>query len=84
MPEYEDDHTRNRARRSFDITSSWVENVRQHQGELEADHDENDDDDDREEMNFLRPPGAGPSRLSRRASGTYPFESSTWASLTHL
>ena len=65
MPEYEDVHTRDRARQSFDITSSWVENVRQHRGALEADHDDQDD------MDYLRPPEAGPSRLSRRASGTY-------------
>lgn len=66
MPEYEDEHTRDRARRSFDITSSWVEDIRQHRGRLEADQGE--DDDDRDEMGFLRPPEAGPSRLNRRSS----------------
>lgn len=70
MPEYEDDHSRDRARRSFDITSSWVADVRQHRGQLDADH-QGDDDDSRGDIGFLKPPEAGSSRVSRRSSGTY-------------
>lgn len=69
MPEYEEDHTRDRVRRSFDITSSWVADVRQHREHLNAGQEEGDDD--REETGFLRPPEAGSSRVSRRSSCTY-------------
>lgn len=66
MSGHDDRTPQNGGRRSFD-TQSWVEEVRQHGGNLinESEGDMRDD------YGYLKPPTAGPSRLDRKSSCTF-------------